>query len=148
MRNKKIFCRCRTEIPEGEQKQKKINISKNLTKYTGNGKKVIIVPFLFFCHYSYLAVTLDSKVTVLLKQVTNYNNAVTCNAVLQCPVELTLLVRPPQTNGVLFLLFCFSLTKVQRTYLSFLQIWPPACIPIVRDCSEGPRHGKNKKIRP
>ena len=43
----------------------------------------IFVPF--FCRYSYLVVTLNSKRTALLKKVTSYCNAVTWNVLLQCP---------------------------------------------------------------
>ena len=36
----------------------------------------------FFSRYSYLAVTFNLAVTSLLKKVTSYSNAVTCNALL------------------------------------------------------------------
>ncbi len=41
----------------------------------------------FFYRYSYLAVTFKLADTSLLIKVTSYSNAVTCNALLQCPAN-------------------------------------------------------------
>ncbi len=62
----------------------------------------------FFSCYSYLAVTFKLANTSLLKKVTSYSNAVTCNTLLQCPVEK---LEREVWEGTVFKLKCLDIQK-------------------------------------